>query len=274
MAQRHNSKFSRRKPNSLTAWLLHFASQSHLCERSVQSNDLPTGIEFLNIHCTHADDFGGVRIFRILNGPRDHTKRQIRFQQLNLDSRRIDSPHVGQIPVLRLVRAIQVFPSVKLLRIDDGQEAWRIPINRHQSVDVVSIPPIEHLEQNLVDDLRVRLGNGSRRCRSRFELGHDQTFSHCRPRLGKQEEGRRKPLSGGIAFSTRDLPNEQPPWRVAKSHDHLNLSKIAIGNGKYKQPEKSNAGSFPLNMENKEFYSSRSARVYDHLVDISKDIDL
>jgi hypothetical protein len=29
-----------------------------------------------------------------------------------------------------------------------------------------------------------------------------------------------------------------------------------------------------LNMENKEFSSSRSARVYDHLVGTSKDIDL
>jgi hypothetical protein len=68
--------------------------------------------------------------------------------------------------------------------------------------------------------------------------------------VGQKKEGRRKPLSGGIAFSTRDLPNEQPPRRVAKSHDHLNLSKIAIGDGKYKQLEKANAGSFPLNMEN------------------------
>jgi hypothetical protein len=191
MAQRHSSKFSRKKVKLLVcsdSWLLHFASQSHLCERSVQSNDLPTGIEFLNIHRAHADDFGGVRILRILNGPRDYTKRQIRFQQPNLDSRRIDSPHVGQISVLRLVRAIQVFPSVKLLRIDYGQKAWRIPKNRHQSVDVVSIPSIEHFEQNLVDDLRVRLGNRSRQGRGRFELGYDQTFSHGRPRLGKQEK--------------------------------------------------------------------------------------
>jgi hypothetical protein len=68
--------------------------------------------------------------------------------------------------------------------------------------------------------------------------------------VGQTREGRRKPLLGGIAFSTPDLPNEQPSRRVAKSHDHLNSSKIAIGDGKYKQLEKSNAGFSPSNMEN------------------------
>jgi hypothetical protein len=75
-------------------------------------------------------------------------------------------------------------------------------------------------------------------------------------------------------FQPGDLANQQPLRRAAKSHDHLNLSKIAAADGKYKQPEKSNAGSFPLNLENLEFYSSLSAKVYDHLAGISKDIDL
>jgi hypothetical protein len=44
---------------------------SHLCERSVQSHDLPTGVEFLNIHCAGADDFGGVGVFRVLDGPNE-----------------------------------------------------------------------------------------------------------------------------------------------------------------------------------------------------------
>jgi hypothetical protein len=75
---------------------------------------------------------------------------------------------------------------------------------------------------------------------------------------GQKEKGRRKPLSGGVAFSTRDLPNEQPLRRAAKSHHHLNLLKFTAGDGKYKQPEKSNAGSFSLNLKIRNFILFRA----------------
>src|SRR5580693_8045319 len=118
--------------------------RSHFCEGGVQNNDLPLRVEFFKIHSGCADHFGSVCVFGIPHSPANNSERQIRFQKRDLDARRIDNSHVGRIPALIFVGTIQVFPSIKLLRINHGKQTWRLPIDGHQTVEVASVPAIEH----------------------------------------------------------------------------------------------------------------------------------
>src|ERR1700733_7293145 len=54
---------------------------------------------------------------------------------------------------------MQLLPAVKLLGIYDHQQFRRFPIHLHISLDIVGIPAIQHLEQDLINLLGIRLGN-------------------------------------------------------------------------------------------------------------------
>ena len=57
------------------------------------------------------------------------------------------------------IRIVKLLPAVKLLRADDNQQFWLIPVNSQVSFNVVGIQPVEHFEQNLIDLLVIRLGD-------------------------------------------------------------------------------------------------------------------
>ena len=62
-----------------------------------------------------------------------------------------------QIPIN--VGIMKLLPAVKLLSIDDNQQFGRLPIDLHILLNVVSIPAIEHFEQDAIDLLGIDHGS-------------------------------------------------------------------------------------------------------------------
>jgi len=119
--------------------------------------DLPTVGELLQVH-------GGVSHHLLLgNWERDRPPCQgeckIRFQELNFDAFGVDEPHPITVQIPVHVGIMKLLPAVILLRIDDNQQIRRFRIHLHIPLDVVGIPSIKHLEQDLINLLGVRLGN-------------------------------------------------------------------------------------------------------------------
>jgi hypothetical protein len=67
------------------------------------------------------------------------------------------SYHDVAIRIAVEVGIMQLLPTIKLLRINNNQQLRRFPVNPQMSLNVVSIPAIQHLEQDLVDLLGVGL---------------------------------------------------------------------------------------------------------------------
>ena len=84
---------------------------------------------------------------------------EVRFEQLYLNAFGLDEPHRPMIRIAINVGVMKLLPAVKLFRIDYDQQFRRLPIHLHIPLDVVSIPAIEHFEQNIIDLLDFGLGN-------------------------------------------------------------------------------------------------------------------
>ena len=119
--------------------------------------DLPAVVKLLQVH-------GAVSLDLLLGTwesrrPPGKGECEIRFQQLDLNALGLDEPHRSTIRIPIYVRIMKLLPAVKLLRIDHDQQFGRLPIRLHIPLDVVSIPAIEHFEQNVIYLLGLGLGN-------------------------------------------------------------------------------------------------------------------
>ena len=55
---------------------------------------------------------------------------------------------------------MKLLPAIKLLGVNDDQQLRRFPVRVQMPLDVMGIPTVKHLEQDLVDLLCGGLGNG------------------------------------------------------------------------------------------------------------------
>ena len=119
--------------------------------------DLPAVVELLEVHGAVSHDLR----LGTWEGGRLPGKGEceIRFQQLDLNAFGLDEPHRTTIRIPIDVGVMKLLPAVKLLRIDHDQQFGRLPIHLHIPLDVVSIPAIEHFEQNVIYLLGLGLGN-------------------------------------------------------------------------------------------------------------------
>ena len=130
---------------------------SHPANTGMRGYDLPFVVKFLEVH-------GAVAHYRLLGAwesdrPPSQGKCKIGLQQPDLDAFGLNETHSRTTRIAANVGIVKLLPPVKLLRADDNQQFWRIPVNSQVSFNVVGIPPVEHFEQDLIDLLVIGLGN-------------------------------------------------------------------------------------------------------------------
>src|ERR1700722_13789176 len=120
--------------------------ESHPAHAGLRGYDLPAVVKLLEVHGAVSHD--------LLLGTWESGRRpgksecEIRFQQLDLNAFGLDEPYRLTIRIPINVGIMKLLPAVKLFRIDYDQQFRRLPIHLHIPLDVVSIPAIEHFEQN------------------------------------------------------------------------------------------------------------------------------
>jgi hypothetical protein len=131
--------------------------ESHPGHTAMRGYDLPAVVELLEVHGAVSHDLllGTWESGR----PPGKGECEIRFQQLDLNAFGLDEAHRTTIRIPINVGVMKLLPAVKLLRIDHDQQFGRLPIRLHIPLDVVSIPAIEHFEQNVIYLLGLGLGN-------------------------------------------------------------------------------------------------------------------